>query len=367
MVALTWLAVSACEPARSSATSAAEIAADDPLIRYVGRFDGRQADAPRCSWSGSQIEASFTGTFLRAVITDTPVEDAIRETDFLTVVIDDRPPRVFALTEGRRVYPLASGLAPGSHRLAIWKRSEAEVGVVTFHGFQLEPGHALVRASKLPTRRLEFVGDSITAGYGNQGPDASCPWSARSEDNYLTYGAHAARELGADYTAVAWSGKGLTRNYEARDKVTVPQLYDRIIPTDMSAGTAPLTSPADAVVVNLGTNDVFAAPMDGAELTKAYFEFLQRVRRRHPNSLLVIALGPMLADDYPRPNARTLMRTWLRSVEADWRARVDERIDFIELWSDPAEGFGCDFHPNSRSHARFGKELAQLLRTRLTW
>lgn len=367
ILGLMYLASSACQSAAPVAAVATEILPGDPLIRYVGRFDGRQPNVRRCSWSGSQIEASFTGTFLRAVFTDTPVDDKTRETDFLSVIVDRGAPRLLALAEGKHVYPLATGLAPGTHHIAIWKRSEAEVGVVTFHGFQLERGQSLVRLAKTPARRLEFVGDSITAGYGNEGTDSSCHWSARSENSHLTYGAHAARELGADYSAVAWSGKGLMRNYDERDTITMPQLYERVIPTDEGAGTYAVTSPADAVVVNLGTNDVFSAPVDGALFEQAYLAFLHRLRERHPNALLVIALGPMLADDYPRPNARTLMRTWLRRVEAQWRSTVDERIDFIELWIDPAEGVGCDFHPNTRSHARFGKEVAALLRSRLGW
>ena len=43
---------------------------------------------------------------------------------------------------------------------------------------------------------MVFIGDSITAGYGNEGPDSGCHWSAELEDNFRTFGAYAARELG---------------------------------------------------------------------------------------------------------------------------------------------------------------------------
>ena len=72
----------------------------------------------------------------------------------------------------------------------------------------------------------------------------------------------------------------------------------------------------------------------------------------------------MLADDYPQPQARTVMRAWVKQVQADWLAAHDPMIDFIELWIDPAEGVGCDFHPNTKTHERLGAELAGLLRSR---
>jgi hypothetical protein len=75
----------------------------------------------------------------------------------------------------------------------------------------------------------------------------------------------------------------------------------------------------------------------------------------------------MLADNYPIPRARATMRRWVSQVRDDWRASGDSYIDLIEFWDNPAEGVGCDFHPNTRTHARMGTELAALLRRRLGW
>jgi lysophospholipase L1-like esterase len=344
----------------------ARIPPSDPRISYTGRFDRRAPDAVRFAWVGAQIEARFSGEFLRAYLTDTPVEDELRETDYITVVVDAGAPRTFALQEGSRIYPLATALDPGPHHVLIWKRTEAEVGVITFRGFELESRHALLPRPKPPTHRLEFVGDSITAGYGNEGADAACHWSAKTENNYLTFGAFAARELGASYTAVAYSGKRVTHSYEAPDELTLPEIYDRVIPTEDDSPKVS-ASPADVVVVNLGTNDAFPRLPDERTFTGAYQSFLAQLRTQNPTALFVIVLGPMLVDDYPQPLARSTLRKWLKTVQTSREASGDTRVDFIEFWYDPAEGVGCDFHPNVKTHARLGHELANLIRTRLEW
>ena len=335
-------------------------------IRYTGRFY-ENGDARLSGWPATQIEARFTGSAIAAVLGDTPIEDDVRDFDRIRVAIDGGAPREFRLAEGRHVYPLARGLARGEHHVQIWKLTEGMVGVIAFEGFLLGRGEMLLPPPAAPKRRIEMIGDSITAGYGNIGPNERCHWDAALQNSYLTYGAYAARERGAAYSVLAWSGKGVLHNFLPEEPETLPEIYERVLPADADSGLAPATPRPDAVVVNLGTNDMFSSLPDGPTFERAYIALLRRVRARYPDALLVLALGPMLADDVPQLNARTLMRGWLQNVELRWRTRVDPRVAFIELWTDPAEGLGCDFHPNTRTHARMGKELAALLRARLRW
>ncbi len=355
---LLLLAIEACRPAPVSPPL--------PEVSLVGRFDLSDPQAPRCAWPGSQIKARFSGPWIRVTLTDTPTPGDAPEADWIEVLIDDLPPRTFKLAHGRHTYPLAKDLPAGEHDLTIWKRTEAAVGTITFHRIEVAPGH-VVRKVPAPARHLEAVGDSITAGFGNEGPNAECHWSARRENNHQTYGAIAARLLDASYTAIAWSGKGVTLNNNPRETLTLPMLYPRVIPTEDSSPLAAATPAPDAYVVNLGTNDMFAGISDAAAFQRDYTQLLKALRARAPKALLVLALGPMLIDEPPRAMQRTTMRTWLAEIERTWRATHDDRITFIELWTDPAEGIGCDFHPNTKTHRRLGTEVAALLREKLGW
>ncbi|MFI5306154.1 MAG: SGNH/GDSL hydrolase family protein [Polyangiales bacterium] len=360
-VFLLWLCVGCREPPRSLTLSAT-----DPRVLYTGLFDRRALGAARFSWEGSRIDVAFESPWLRVRLEDTPVEDETRELDLIDVTLDDQPTRVFALAEGAHVYPLATGLPAGPHRVSISKRTEPEVGVIALRGFEIAPSGTFLAKPPTSPRALYFVGDSVTAGYGNLGADGSCHFSVDSEDNLQTYGAVAASDLGASYTALAWSGKGLTRNYEARDETLLPALLDLAIPTEVGSARAE-PRPAHAVVVNLGTNDFFRGIPDERAFVRAYLDLLARLRARNPSAWFVLVLGPMLADDIPQPRARSLTRQWLLAIREQRRAAGDSRVDLLEQWIDPTEGFGCDFHPNVKTHARLGHELSQLLRDRLGW
>ncbi len=57
-------------------------------------------------------------------------------------------------------------------------------------------------------RRLLFIGDSITAGYGVLCNDSVGPFSPETESAFHAYAAVAARALEADAHVIAYSGKG---------------------------------------------------------------------------------------------------------------------------------------------------------------
>jgi hypothetical protein len=63
------------------------------------------------------------------------------------------------------------------------------------------------------TRRIELVGDSISAGYGARGTAALnaakvCPVDDRTSGNIYTYNWQIAEHFNADIVPIAWSGTG---------------------------------------------------------------------------------------------------------------------------------------------------------------
>jgi len=86
------------------------------------------------------------------------------------------------LKAGTGTFVLGTGLGVGPHSLRIARRNEALFGVSVLNGLSISEQDYL--PASLPARRLEIIGDSISAGYGNEG----CPFKNK-ENSELTYGA----------------------------------------------------------------------------------------------------------------------------------------------------------------------------------
>src|SRR5690606_18809178 len=212
-----WLAASCSAPqdgrALASTTSAG--------VRFVGRVDTSHAEGARFAWSGSGFLARFSGSSLAV---------RLGGGQQYTVLVDGKLMPRWVPSGGFDT--LAQGLSSGEHVVEVYRRTEAHLGESVFLG--LRPGSGeLLAPPPPPDRRIELIGDSISCGYGNEGPDMNCGFPPDTEHHHLSYGALAARERGAELVTIAWSGKGVVCNYgdepdSCRDPL--PLYYDRTLP-----------------------------------------------------------------------------------------------------------------------------------------
>ena len=265
---------SACSPAsamppglgdggRASRAAASLMA----LARPIGRFDTRDPAGPRFGWPATAIEAAFTGVGINVRLRD---EGA----NVFAVVIDGGTPASLATNRTTERYVLARGLGPGRHTVLLTKRTESNVGVVQFLGFVPHEGVLLKTPEPARTRRIEFVGDSVTCGYGDLATDPKEHFSPATEDETSAYGALTAAVFGAQRSVIAYSGIGVYRDHDGSTRDQMPVRFRRILADDPTSvwgfrGPAP-----DAVVVHLGAND-FAKGDPGAVFEQAYVGLLQ--------------------------------------------------------------------------------------------
>jgi lysophospholipase L1-like esterase len=318
-----------------------------PTVHFIGRFDTTDPAGPRFAWPGSAITARFTGTGIAGTFEDDG-------TNLLDVIVDDRPATVVRMVSGVSQL-LASGLDAGEHQLTLVKRTESFLGTLQLRG--LSPvGGALVPSPFPFTRRIEFVGDSITCGYGNLGADFSCSFSADTENENAAWGAIAARALNAAHTAIAYSGKGVYRNYGGAAGDLMPALWRRTLAQQSSSTWDYSRYTPDVVVVNLGTND-FSIGDPGQAFVNAYAGFLRELRGTYPAAHLVCAMGPMENS----PEYATRVQAAIAQVN-------DARTSVLTLTpQDCAQSCGCDYHPSELTHQRMASQLVQHLRTTLGW
>lgn len=335
----------------------------DQRIVGLGRTDRATPDVLRFSWPASGFTFRFRGQGVRVQLTDTVYPDETRANDWIRVSIDGRPAESLELAQGSHWVAFAQGLSNAAHTLRVEKRTEAEVGSITLQSVELDPTGELLAPPEEPPFSIVAIGDSITAGFGLEGAEPTCRFSARTENALDTYTALAANQLHARYEAVAWSGKGVFQNDDVRDLEPLPSLYER------SLAESPNTiwrhdASTDVVVVNLGTNDYAHGDVPQPLVVADYSRLLQRVRITHPRAFIALMLGPMLYDE-GRIQSRSSARRAIQAVIEERRAVHDTNIDLLELWANPAEGFGCQYHPNARAHQRFSNELVAFIRAHL--
>lgn len=356
-------------------------------IKFVGRYDMSDATKAKFDWSGNYANARFEGTEVSVGISIPDNQDI--ELVF-EAAIDDREPIKFIVTPDRTSYLVANDLAPGPHEITVMRNSEALYGSSEFTGFNFGATGQLLPPTERP-RRIEFIGDSITCGYGNEGPNATCPYDVEvrqgvrvpmTENIYLAYGSIAARALSADAVTTCFSGKGVVLNYrEPADnpdaKTTVPQYYERTLANepepkwDFTKEQQP-----QVVVINLGTNDFsrdinLDTVADGIDLPAfkaGYANFVAYVRERRPNAHIFLAIPPMMTDKFPLDNARSNMRDVLGQIVADRTAAGDTmvyRIELVEMGT--RYGLGCDYHPNLEVHRIMADQVIGAIREKTCW
>jgi lysophospholipase L1-like esterase len=330
-----------------------EVGPGDGHIHFEGRIDWRDPLQPSMSFPGSALAVHFRGTGFDARLSTT-------RADHVQVVLDGKPAANLALTLEPVLYQIANGLANADHTAVLYKCTEANRGTLRFHGLLLAPDARLLSVHRAK-RNIEFIGDSITAGYGDTAANEHERVSPENSNWYVTYGAITARELGANEVTVAVSGIRLTQSGEWP---AMPRVYRRVHPNDgdllwnFSKGPVP-----DVVVINLATNDFRKEPPEESEWTRTYGEFLDFVRLQRPTAEIYVADGPLMSG----ANLEHV-RAWNRKVVEKRRASGDRRCHTISFPEQLAgDGYGSDFHPNVTTHMKMAKQLVAAIRADTGW
>lgn len=332
----------------------------DAHIQYVGRICFQDPLQPRFTFPGTQINVRFTGTSIRLWAKP-------RSGYFMAKVDDAEAFKVSLMGEKDSVVTIVTALPQGCHTLRLMYVIEGYELKPVFRGLVLDPGATLLDAPALPTRNIEFIGNSITCGYGNESVEMTDPFEYETENHYLTYAQLTTRALGAVAHVVARSGIGVYRSYDG-PKTGTPEnvmtteyewtnLYDRSERWDFSRYQPQL------VCINLGTNDLSTNNYDTQLLKAAYKQFLSQVRSHNPSAKIVYLCGSML-------NGKELdiARRLLNEVVDEAHKQGDQqvyRFDFTPQTGDLK--YGASWHPSVWQHQKMAGELTAYLRQLMQW
>ena len=346
------------------------ISPTDKHIQYTGRISFTNPERPAFNFPGIQIRAAFEGTSLRML--------AKPNSGYFMAQIDKAEPfKVAFRGERDSLVTLATALADGVHTVKLMYAIEGYEFFPEFWGFVLDEGKKLVDAPALPSRKIEFIGNSITCGYGNEGLKKEEHFDYATENHYYSYASITARNLDAQHWVVARSGIGAYRNYNG-PKTGNPESnmlaqYEHIgyaLKPELRKEATFLSEKwdfnryqPDVVCINLGTNDLSTSTYDVKLLKQNYHKLLKTVRQHNPNAKIVFLTGTMLYN-----KEMELQRQILNEVEAEAKKAGDKeiyRFDMAPISGD--EWYGNDWHPNVYMDEKMAGELTAYLRSLMNW
>ncbi len=118
----------------------------------------------------------------------------------------------------------------------------------------------------------------------------------------------------------------------------------------------------ELIIMNLGTNDCSYTRGDESrslEYTDVYVGFLEKVHAKNPEAKLLCILGMMdeRLNDYVK-----------LAVKRFSEKHSDATIRFEAFPTQTVEdGYGINFHPTPKYHAKAGKKLAGIIRDYMGW
>ena len=343
--------------------------------RYV-RLAGRTAMNDGIRWmihSASKAEFILTGTRASVTIAGDGTAASADGTNYarFAVYIDGVRTMDRLVTKAEETVTVFASEQEKKVTVSLVKLSEAPLSVFGIRRIDVTASEDIrpVPEKKL---KIEFIGDSITCGYGVDDEDPEHHFSTATEDATRTYAWKTAAALNADFSCVCYSGHGIISGYtEADEKLLshlVPPAYEHIGKNNGSAaGFVDVDQPwdfsrfaPDFIVINLGTNDDSYTkdfPDRREDYTASYAGFLKTVRKNNPQAHIVASLGVMGDRLFP----------CVRDAVSRYRQETgDSRITTLRYPpQDGSTGYSADWHPTEATQEIAARALIGHIRSLL--
>ena len=231
----------------------------------------------------------------------------------------------------------------GTHTVRLVKATgyllgQAEISAVELNG--------TISATPENDLYIEFLGDSISCGWGVVG---SHDGGYASQDGTLAYPYLVAQALGADYSILGLSGRGVVYGTD----YNFDKNYLQASPA-RSTSAYGFERKADIVVINLGTNER-GNNADAAEFEAGYVRLLENVFAKNGSDCIVYCLWGAMNDTY---------NTQIQSAIATYRAsHADVQIHTLTLAQSTVAGGAPSWgHPSISDHAGYTTALTNALK-----
>jgi len=333
--------------------------AQDQRIAVMGRHTLEPDNSIKFGASGVAFYIRFTGPTLQV-----DLHDEFRygtSYNLFSVIIDGQESHRFKTVPGKTRYTLASNLSDGTHDVILVKATEGSNG---WNRLSVVYADDIQQYPPLQSRKIEFIGDSITCGMGADEREVACgdgEWMDQ-HNTWDSFGAIVARNINAQFMLTAVSGMGMHRNWST-PAPTMPDRYQSVFsdPADTTSRWDFSRYQPDLVVIALGSNDFSdgdkpdprPAPV-AQEFKSQYHRFLSTVRNKYPKTQILILNSPVID-----PHRNELLNQWLHELKEERAAKGDTKLHVFEFAQQYSSG--CTGHPSLEEHRLMAELLTPVI------
>lgn len=331
-------------------------------VKFIGRVMPIE-DTVWMALSGTGIEFSVTGRSARVTfVADSTWNGVVENQARVAVYVDGERTVDMMLDEPEKVVFVFESAVAETHVVRVIKLSESAMSTCGISAIKTD-GEIAPTAPK--DKFIEFIGDSITCGYGVDDEDRDHHFTTGTEDVTKAYAYKTAEALNVDYSMVSFSGYGIVSGYtgmgEKVEHQLVPDYYEKFgfsygaylvnyVPQNVAWDFT--KRQPDLIVINLGTNDnsyVLGKGDRREEYISGYVRFLKTVRKCNPQTTILCTLGIMGTD---------LCRAVEEAVARYRRETGDEKVCSMRFAEQLQEdGLAADWHPTEATHTKAAKKL----------
>lgn len=353
-------------------------------IRIWGRHSGK-LDPLALFWTGSGIEVNVQASELWVDI----------ETDYdcheqwMSVLVNGAHVSRQMLPKGRGEICLFRNMNPQEVKnIRLMKdvqaMSDDDGACFLIHGIRTDGSFHPVKERRY---KLEFIGDSITSGEGTIGDKKEWDWISMFFSSVHDYATLVSDACDAECHIISQSGWGTLTGWDNDPRHALPLYYEKVCGVLKGARNEALGAGADydfsawqpdAVIINLGTNDMSAFEQpewregengrtfkqhknedgsfvkeDAQRFEQAVVDFLGKLRKYNPGARLVWTYGMI---------GSPMMKLIEHALHTYCAQTGDTNAAFVLLPDTTAETVGSREHPGKKSHEAAAQVLTNYLK-----
>jgi lysophospholipase L1-like esterase len=340
-----------------SLSSTAQISEISTPFNYSGRVEKLSNDKVILIGPASSVSFNFKGN---SCVISLQSVDSWEHHNYVCLELDGEYLGRLKIEKGPpQSFPVVVSKKKKTHTLRIYKATEASNGSVLFIGTTAK----LSKVTAPKRKKIEFIGDSITCGMGNDAAAIPCGTGEWFDQHnaYLAYGPVVSRGLNADFVLSSVSGIGMYRNWndENKNESIMPDVYEKLyLNNNTNNKEYDFSFQPDLVSICLGTNDLSEGdgkkerlPFNEEQYVSNYIEFIKTVYKHAPNTRIVLLNSPMVSGDRNVIFVRCLKRV-IKAFEKDTTHKPIALFEF-----QPMNPNGCGFHPDSNDDKIMADQL----------